>query len=166
MMSLESSPERRPDTAIDVVLGSAPDGTLEPAQGRTLWLVLWLVLGPARRPVLWLVLGPVLWPVLWLVLWLVVGLVLGPFPCQVLGLVLGSPSDRAPEQALDRTAVLVLAKARGAVQEPLAAAAAAAATAAAALETPRAALHPEAGQCPGPQQFRGPWPHTASGLGS
>ena len=207
--SLDPPLERPPDTAIDVVLGSAPDGTLEPAQGRTLWLVLWLVLGPARGPVLrlvlgsaqgpdlGLVLGPALGPVLglvlgparglvpWLVLrsvlclvlWLVLGwalgpvlyLVLGSVLCLVLRLVLGSPPDRVLEQALDRTAVPVPAKARGAAEElaPAAAAAASAvATAAAAPETPRAARQPEAGQCPGPRQLRGPWPHTASGPGS
>lgn len=44
---LDPSLERPPDTAIDEVLYSAPDRTPEPAQGRILWLVLRLVLGPA-----------------------------------------------------------------------------------------------------------------------
>lgn len=165
--SLDPSLERPPDAAINVVLGSAPDGTLEPAQGRTLWLVLWLVLGPARGPVLRLVLGSAQGLDLGLVLYLVLGSVL----CRVLRLVLGSPLDQVLEQALDRTAVPVPAKARGAAEEPApaataGAAAAAAATAAAAPEIPRAALHPEAGQCPGPRQLRAPWPHTVSGPGS
>ena len=78
---------------------------------------------------------------------------------------MGVVSDRVLEQALDRTVVTALAKARGAGKE-LVAAVAVAAKAAAALKTPRAALHPEAGQFPGPQPPRGPWLHTASGQGS
>lgn len=87
-------------------------------------------------------------------------LVLAP----VLGLVLGSSPDRVLEQALDRTVVLALAKAPGAGEEPAAAAVAAAATVAAVLKTPRSALHPESGQCPGSRLPRDPWPRTASGL--
>lgn len=95
-------------------------------------LVLWLVLGLARGPVLYLVLGS--------------------FLCLVLWLVLGSPSDGILEQALDRTVVPALAKARGAAEkleveereavEPEAVVVVVAATAAVALETLQTALHP------------------------